>query len=549
MTLYETIQKNAQDNPTGIAVKYFNTEWSYSKLLLEVDRVAGSLKRLGVEKGDRIGVCLPNCPDMLAVLYGINKLGAVAVMFNPKSPADEMERQLKMTECKGMFFSRIAIDSIMGMKNVDEHIFMICVPILPYMPIHIKIAIMSRLAKQKSMSAFLKKYKNGYSYGSFLKKSMLVNKVTDDKCDAVVIFSGGTNGTFKAVVHSSKSFEESALNCLETEKPLPKVVSMMAVLPAFHIFGLTVAIHLPLYAGGCTVLVPVFNLGIMTNIVKKDCPAFFPGVPTIFERLLKYPKFNKLAANGQLNFSNFKHGFVGGDNLTDAVRDEFNEIIRKNGGNGYISMGYGMSECCPICVNNRESGSFESIGIPFDDMQIKILDENEDVELKEEEVGEITIASRHIMSYGFDEEGNRTEPYTDENGVLWLRTGDLGYLKDNKVHYKCRQRRIIKVSGNTVFASSIEKILIENLEMANDVYVVPIPHETRGYGAFAFVKTENDIKNDELLRIVRNVCKNRMIPYAIPVGAACITEAEIPYTPIGKISWGKLEKKAQELMN
>ena len=69
MTLYETIQKNAQDNPTRIAVKYFNTEWTYSKLALEVDRVAGSLKRLGVEKGDRIGVCLPNCPDMLAVLY------------------------------------------------------------------------------------------------------------------------------------------------------------------------------------------------------------------------------------------------------------------------------------------------------------------------------------------------------------------------------------------------------------------------------------------------------------------------------------------------
>ena len=98
MTLYETIQRNANDNPTGIAVKYFNAEWTHSKLLLEADRVAGSLKRLGVEKGDRIGVCLPNCPDMLAILYGINKLGAVAVMFNPKSPADEMERQLKMTD-------------------------------------------------------------------------------------------------------------------------------------------------------------------------------------------------------------------------------------------------------------------------------------------------------------------------------------------------------------------------------------------------------------------------------------------------------------------
>ena len=87
------------------------------------------------------------------------------------------------------------------------------------------------------------------------------------------------------------------------------------------------------------------------------------------------------------------------------------------------------------------------------------------------------------------------------------------------------------------------------MENAKGVYVVPIPHETRGYGAFAFVNTNYAVKDDELLRIVRNVCKNRIIPYAIPVGAARISESEIPYTPIGKISWGKLEKKAQEIMH
>lgn len=549
MTLYETIQKNANENPTGIALKYFNTSWTHSKLLLEADRVAGALKKKGVEKGDRIGVCLPNCLDMIAILYGINKIGAVAVMFNPKSPSDEMERQLRMTDCRGIFFSRIAIDSIVNMNISDDNIFWVCVPILPYMPPHIKVAIMTRLVKQKNIISLKKKYINAYTYSEFVRKTSLANKCSDDKCAAVVIFSGGTGGTFKAVVHSSESFEKSAQFCLETEKPLPDVVSMMAVLPSFHIFGLTVAIHLPLYAGGTVVLVPVFNLGILTNIIKKDCPAFFPGVPTIFERLLKYSPFIKLADKGMLNFNNFRHGFVGGDNLSDEVRDKFNKIIQDNHGNGYISMGYGMSECCPICVNNRESGAFESIGIPFGDMQIRILDENSDNELEGGNIGEIAIASEHLMLYGFDENGNKTIPYEDEAGRKWLRTGDLGYIKNNCVHYKCRQRRIIKVSGNTIFSASIEKVLEDNLEIAKKVYVVPIPHSTRGYGAFAFVNTNKEISNDELLKLVRRVCKDKIISYAIPIGAAHIDENDVPYTPIGKVAWGKLEKKAMEMMN
>ena len=549
MTLYETIVRNSNNNPSGIVAKYFNTSWTNSELLREADKVAASLANQGVAMGDRIGICLPNSLYLLAVLYGVNKIGAVAVMLNPKSPANELERQIKMTDCKGLLFSRIAIDSVVGMTNINEDMFVVCVPILVDMPIHIKAVLMSRMVKHKNISDLKKKFKNAYTYNEFVHMSAAVSTNTDDLADAVVIFSGGTNGTFKAVVHSSHSFEKSAETCLETEKPLPEVVSMLGILPAFHIFGLSVAIHLPIYAGGMVVLVPVFNMGILTNIIKKECPVFFPGVPTIFERLLKYPAFVKAAKAGKLNFSQFRHGFVGGDNLSCEVRDEFNRIIKENGGEGYISMGYGMSECCPICVNNRESGKEEAIGIPFDDMKIRILDENSDNELSENEVGEITITSDHLMSYGFDEEGNGAKLIIDSNGNKWLRTGDIGYYKDGCLYYKCRQRRIIKVSGNTVFASSIEKILEDNLDIVKSAYVVPVPHSTRGYGAFAFVVTNKEINDEELLKIVREVCKDKLIPYAIPVGAAHIEESEIERTVLSKVIWGKLEKKAAEIMN
>lgn len=547
MTLYETIEKNGMDNPDGICCKYFNYSMTYREMLHKINLVAGALARSGFGKGDRIGISLPNSPELLTIFYAVNQIGGVCVMFNPKSPSDELARQLKMTGCKCLFFSRIAIDAVYGLESFEDLLY-VCVPIMSHFPIHIKAVLAKRILNQKNLTQFKKKFNKSYGLSEFIAGTAVSDKETDDSLDAVIIFSGGTNGTFKAVVHSSQSFEQSVFNCLETEKPLPEVVSMLAILPAFHIFGLTVAIHLPLYAGGTVVLVPVFNLGIVTDIIRKECPVFFPGVPTIFERLLSHPRFSKLASKGKLNFSNFRHGFVGGDNLTDEVRDKFNQIVRNNGGQGYISMGYGMSECCPICVNNRDTGYSESVGIPFDDMQIRILNECDDIDVLEGNTGEITIASRHLLSYGFDEEGNVTRPFEGVDGVKWLRTGDMGYIKDGIIYYKCRQRRIIKVSGNTIFASSIEKILQDNLEIAESAYVVPVPHATRGYGAFAFVVTKQEVADDELLAAVRNVCKNRMIPYAIPIGAVNIRAEDVPYTAIGKVAWGLLENKAKNFM-
>ncbi len=547
MTLYEVIEQNGRTCPKKEVCSYFHKKMTYGQLLEYIDRTAGALQSMDIKAGDRVGISLPNSPELLMILYAVNKIGAVAVMLNPKSPSDELYRQLKMTETKFLFFSRVALTQIVEMtKQHETKIPLVCVPIMEGLPLIIRFALLKRFAGKITFSAFSKKYK-GFccTFNSFIKNTSESVTVRDDQADAVCIFSGGTNGTIKAVVHSSASFNNSAQSCLETEKPWPDKVTMMAVLPAFHIFGLTVAIHLPLTIGGSVELVPFFNLGIIIKIIKKECPAFFPGVPTIFKRLTESDRFIRLARANRLNFSNFRHGFVGGDNLDEDTRMKFNAIVRRSGRDGYISMGYGMSECCPISVNNRESHSHDSVGIPFDGMQIKILEENSD---KEALQGEITIASTYLMNYGIDEEGNITRPLEDANGVKWLRTGDVGAYNGSVLEYKCRQRRIIKVSGNTVFASAIEKVILEGLDWVKEAYVVPVAHATRGYGAFAFIVADSVIDNDKLYEKIRAVCKNKMIPYAIPVGAAKINPKDIPYTAIGKVAWGILEERAAGLI-
>ncbi len=550
MTLYEYILQNKNKSPNTDAIRYFNYTESHKQMLDSVDFVASSLRKYGIKKGDKVAICLPNQPEMLHIFYAINKIGAVAVMINPKSPSPELYRQIHMTGCVMVFFSQISIRNVTGMQNMPgaKTIRYICVPILRSLPFAIDTIVRFKMLKASDN----RKYREAYGINAIQYKNFLVGKdyydgyETDDKADAVVIFSGGTGGAIKAVVHSSYAFNYSAESCLETERPWPDEVAMLAILPSFHIFGLTVALHLPYIACGCAVLVPFFNLKIITDVIKKGCPSFFPGVPTMFERLLEYPGFVKAAQRGKLDFSRFRHGFVGGDFLDNDVRDRFNALLKKLGSSGYISMGYGMSECCPICVNNRESGYDRSVGIPFNGMRIRIRSEETGEYLPEGKMGEIVISSPYMMLRGIDENGNEYMPFQDDNGVKWYRTGDMGMMKEGIIYYECRARRIIKVSGNTIFASSIEKVLQDNIPYAEAVYVVPVPHESRGQGAYAFVVCDSRSRDMHIYSLVKNICRENLIPYAIPVGASVITKDEVPHTAIGKVAWGQLEKMAIE---
>lgn len=540
MTLYEVILSNSIKYPDSTAYRYFNQTCTFREFIIAVDNMACSLKEHGVKKGDRIAISLPNSPWLLTILYAGNKIGAVAVMMNPKSPASEIDRQLKMTECRMMFFSTVAYRQI---EMTISDIRFIAVPVINGLPLVIKFAL------AKKMFPYRMNDKRIIKLSRFCKeRTSETEPVVDDEADAVIVFSGGTSGINKAVVHSSRAFNLSAISCLDTEKPLPKELNMMAILPAFHIFGLTVAIHLPYLEGGYPVLVPFFNMSIITGIIRKGCPAFFPGVPTIFERLICNKKFNKLAESGKLDFSNFRHGFVGGDLLADDVRDRFNNIVSRNGGTGYISMGYGMSECCPVCVNDSQTGKGTSVGRTFMDTNIRIVNPDNNMELPDGETGNILIESTYLMKYAFDEDGAeyRVRKYPD--GHYWHDTGDVGYVKDGLLYFTCRNRRIIKVSGNTVFASAVEDVIMQ-AEDVKCAYVVPVPHKTRGHGTFAFVEPVRDnIDKDRMKKEIIQLCHNRLVPYAVPIGIKFVDDKFVQKTVLGKTVWGNMEEEALRIL-
>lgn len=571
MTLYETVKKAASNVPGDVAYEYFDYERKYEDFIEDIDSMAYVLSVYGIKRADKVGICMVNSPKLLTLLYAINKIGAVAVMLNPKSKGKELYTELTMTECVMLFFSDVAI------KNVYEYVMLAkqnkIIPVIKIdtkenLPIMFKLGIMKKLYPfgwdsriiacigrefYYSYKSFLEKYSNVVIENvnsrddidsADVGKQMRNISVYDDKEPAVILFSGGTTGEIKAIVHSSDAFNQSAKYCLKTEEPLPDKLTMLAILPAFHIFGLSVAIHLPFVAMGKVILMPFFHADTLCRRFIKEAPSFMPGVPTIFERMLKNDIFRKAAKNHTINAKSFRHGFVGGDHLTEEVRNEFNNILKDNGSDGYISMGYGMTECCPIAVCDRDIDEEMCIGYAFPGNVIKICAPHTDTELADGEKGEICVVSPAMMLYAYTEKGRIIKPYGES--VKMLHTEDIGYMRDGKIYFECRIRRIIKVSGHTIFATAVESV-IESNENVKKAYVVPVHHSARGQGVFAYIvvkKAESETEYKYIREDISRMCKEELIPYAIPVGYRFIEEKDVPKTSLMKIAWGELEKMA-----
>lgn len=559
MTLYEVIKEAAEEKPDEIAYEYFRYKVTYDDFFYEIDRVADSLTMCGFRFGDKIGVCMVNSPELITLIYAINRIGAVAVMLNPKSHGLELKRQIEMTDIKTVFYSDVAIKNILEYVNLiykDRRIGLVRAITSKHLPLHLKMGVRKKMFPFKAHKEILKKmtFQYCWDYKEFATEvrtnyEPTENYVKDDTIPAVILFSGGTTGELKAIVHSSKALNEAAKYCLKTEEPLPKDLSMLAVLPAFHIFGLTVAIHLPFVAKGKVILMPFFHADTLCKRFVKEAPTFMPGVPTMFERMLKCKRLKRANKRKRINAAGFRHGFVGGDSLSPKTRDEFNELLRRNGSTGYISMGYGMTECCPITVNNREIFEDNCIGYAFLGNEVKICKFGTNEELPDGEKGEICVTSPSTMLYAYTENGTIIKP-DDVDGNMVLHTEDIGYKMNDRIYYDCRKRRLIKVSGHTIFASAVEKV-IEQQQEVKKAYVVAVPNKSRGQGVFAYIVTNTKHNKKELKAIyeqIEAICKEQLIPYAIPVGYATLNEEEVPKTHLMKIAWGKLQQDAEVIM-
>lgn len=585
LSLYEVINKIASQYPHRPALQFMGKITTFEEMSKNISATAAEFERRGISQGDCVALCAPNCPQAIVTLYALNKIGAVAVLLNPLLPSAQLLNQIEDAGCKGLIILDLLMPKLLkelrraeGKNNAARAIneprvingqgFVMLIKLSDEMShstaLRYKLLLAFRLLRTGIYTRLNRHFADSIFTGSPAKaryenSSLTVKPETPApaKQPAVIIFSGGTSGSPKPVIHTSESINLAAMQCLATEPPIEEGMSMLTVLPIFHIYGLTVALHLALLAAGRCILLPRFTHCGMVRVLIKDKPTYMAGVPAIYASLLKSKHLKEAEKKGKLDFSGFRIGFCGGDKLDDSTLLGFNEMIRRNGGAGRIVDGYGLTECCPVTVMPRDgTGPSDSIGRPFSGIELCIVYPETDEELQNGEVGEICIRAQSTMLRYLGSTSDSSDVFRlHSDGMLWLHTGDLGKQdEDGYLYLTARMSRIIKVSGYSVFPSYVENVLEDHPGISKaaitsynkgsaQVHIKASIVLKKGYfraasNLFSKSKLLRKSAENKARRQILDYCHQKLAPWSIP--KIIEFRASLPVNMLGKTAYGQL---------
>ncbi len=523
------------------ALSFMGKTSSYTRLAEEIDKVARSFHALGVRPGNRVLVCLPNVPQAVFCLYGLNRIGAIPTMVHPLSAVSELAFYMNEASCSiavtlDQFYGKFlevkkqrAIDKLIVCRVSDE---------LPF-PLSIgqKLFTERKFPKVSGENDIL--WKDFMAMGESVKDGYVADK--DFNTEAVVLFSGGTTGTTKGIMLSDLNFNALAWQTANMANEEVRHSKMLAAMPVFHGFGLGVCIHTLMFIGGTSILVPRFNVKSYAKLIRKTQPNFIAGVPTLFEAITR----NKYLDGADL--SCLRGVFSGGDSLTIELKKKFDAFLKEHNARVRVREGYGTTECvtasCLTPYNKEKEGS---IGIPYPDTYYKICKPETNDELPYGEEGEICLTGPSMMiGYIGHEEDNRQTLRQHEDGHVWLHTGDLGRM-DNEgfIYFSQRMKRMIVTSGYNVYPSQLENI-IEGHPAVQRSCVIGVKDELKMQRVKAFIVLKENCQADEQMKeSIMKHCKQHIAKYALP--SEIEFRDSLPTTLVGKVAYTVLEKEEAE---
>ena len=537
ISMYDLLKKNNYNREKKIAINYFDNKMTFATFFNEIEKVAKAFSSIGVKEEDVVTLIMPNTPECVIAVLALNKIGAIANMVHPLSAEEEIKFFINDTNSKVILTIDICAEKIMNIIEQTEVYKVIITSASDSMPFLLGLGyeILEgwKIPRPKS-DGFYMSYKEFIRNG-FNTVQQEIKKYGKDQ-RAVIMHSGGTTGTPKSIVLTNGNFTSLALQIGMKFRFESEIV--LGILPTFHAFGLGVTIYGPLAMGFEVVLIPKFNIKEFPKMLSKYKPTIIPGVPTLFEAMLKAKKMNKN------NISQIKFLISGGDDLSDALADDIVSFLRKNGSFGKLEKGYGLTESCAAVIATLDvEDKHSNIGIPFPGNDVCFVKPNtiEEVEIGEE--GEICISGPTIMEgYLNNEEENKTTLQLHDDGKIWLHTGDLGKVDENGIiHYIQRLKRMIISSGFNVYPSQIEKVLKTDSRIDNCV-VVGQPHPYKVEVPVAYIVLKKDVKKDsKLKKELKALCIKNLARHSIP--SKFEFKDELPKTLMGKIDYKSLQKK------
>ena len=537
LTMYQLLKRNAKQYLDHDAYVFMGKKTSYAEFLARIEAAAKGLVSLGIGKGDKVTICMPNVPQALDCFYALNRIGAIPSMIHPLSAPKEIAFYLEVSDSKAIltldqFYDKVA--QVAGDRTVliaqiqDE---------LPF-PLNLLYPM------TKSARANPKLPKTGYT----LWKDMITagkNAVLPadtgkaDDCGAI-LYSGGTTGTSKGIMLSNLNFNALGMQTIAASGfGSVTGMKMLSVMPVFHGFGLGIGIHTALIGGATCILLPQFNIQTYADTLIKQKPNIIPGVPTLFEALLRAEKLQ----DADLSF--LKGIFSGGDSLSPELKKKVDQFLKDHGCSEQIREGFGTTECVTAsCLTPIDYARSGSIGVPFPDVYYKIVTPGTTEEVDPNIEGEICISGPTVMlGYMNNPEETANTLRNHGDGRIWLHTGDLGRMdNDGFVYFRQRIKRMIVSSGYNVYPSQLENI-IDGHEKVLLSCVIGIKDDYRGQKVKAFIVPIPGIEpTEELKQELLDYCKEHVAKYAMPREIEFRTE--LPKTLVGKVAYRVLEEEA-----
>ncbi len=516
--LYNLLTESAAKYPERIATLFFNRPLSYRDLDALSDRMASALVKLGVEKGDRVALYLANSPQFLISHFGVQKAGGITVPFNPTYKEREIRYQLKDCGARIMIALDMMYQPVHNVRSETPLEDVILTAIGDYMP-----PLLARLAFLKKAQA--RRYPNTLRLPNVLAAEDRAppRPSIDPREDvSLILYTGGTTGVPKGVMLTHYNLVANAVQAVNFGYLHGDVV-VLAVLPYFHVYGMTVAMNAPLRAGATIVLLPKFGKKDTLKAIQKHRPTHFPGVPTMYVALLSEPSLRKY------DLTSIKFCVSGAAPLPAEVAKAWKDVT-----GSMIVEGYGLTETSPLThanpMDSWEKVRFGSIGIPVPDTMIKIVDlETGEKELPPGEIGELCVHGPQVMK-GYWNNKEETDNVIRDG---WFHTGDIAKMdEDGYFAIVDRKTDIIIVGGLNVYPRDVEEVLFEH-EGVQMAAVIGVPDEFFGEVPKAYVMPKEGYKGKLSEEELIEFCKERLSKHKVPRFVEF--RDELPTTLVGKV--------------
>ena len=547
-SLYEYLKERSLRYKNKDAIEYFGTKIKYDELFKKIDITAAAFQSQGIRKGDVVTILSANTPEALYCIYALNKIGAVANVVHPLSAENEIKEALQRYSTVCLVALDITYEKIKNILSETEVYKTIIISakdsMNPFMKIGYEVTQGYKVEKPKSSESFVywkDFYKHGEKYDTG-KYDVNVKKDTP----AIILHSGGTSGKPKGIVLSNGNFVAATIQSKLALPDLDKKDIILAIMPIFHGFGLSVSITDAFACGAKVVLIPTFKASEFDKLLTKHKPTVIVGVPTLFEALTTNERMK------DVSLSQLKYVIAGGDTLSKTRVQNINNFLHDHGAKTNLTQGFGMTEAVAAITFDLKSASRPgSVGIPWPGTYVQIVDVVTGDEVKPGEDGEICICGPTVMLGYYNNEKETNEALRiHKDGNVWIHSGDIGCMdEDGYVYYKQRLKRMIVTSGYNVYPSQIEEVLEQHPAVV-DSSVIGIPHPYKVEVAKAYIALEKGYKDTpELREELIELCKKNLAAYSIPKEFEF--RKSLPKTMLGKVDFRKLqqeniEKRAEE---